>query len=216
MKLDRRAMLLYAITDRAWLNGRTLYEQVEDALKGGITCLQLREKNLYYDSFLAEAIEIRQLCKKYNVPFIINDNIDIALKCGADGVHIGQRDTDAKQARALIGRDKILGVTAKTVSQARKAAEDGADYLGTGAVFATSTKPDAIGISRDTLKSICQSVDLPIVAIGGINSENILQLTGSGVDGVALVSAIFSAENITEECHRLRLLSEKMVGQQGK
>ena len=216
MKLDRRTMLLYAITDRAWLNGRTLYEQVEEALKGGITCLQLREKNLDYDSFLAEAIEIGQLCKKYNVPFIINDNIDIALKCDADGVHIGQRDTDARQARALIGRDKILGVTAKTVSQAIKAAEDGADYLGTGAVFATSTKPDAIGISRDTLKSICQSVDLPIVAIGGINSENILQLTGSGVDGVALVSAIFSAENITEECLRLRQLSEKMVGQQGK
>lgn len=208
-------MLLYAITDRAWLNGRTLYEQVEEALKGGITCLQLREKELDYDSFLAEAIEIRQLCKKYNVPFIINDNIDIALKCDADGVHIGQRDTDARQARALIGRYKILGVTAKTVSQAIKAAEDGADYLGTGAVFASSTKPDAIGISRDTLKSICQSVDLPIVAIGGINSENILQLTGSGVDGVALVSAIFSAKNITEECHRLRQLSEKMVGQQG-
>lgn len=215
MKLDRRTMLLYAITDRAWLNGRTLYEQVEEALKGGITCLQLREKELDYDSFLAEAIEIRQLCKKYNVPFIINDNIDIALKCDADGVHIGQRDTDARQARALIGRYKILGVTAKTVSQAIKAAEDGADYLGTGAVFASSTKPDAIGISRDTLKSICQSVDLPIVAIGGINSENILQLTGSGVDGVALVSAIFSAKNITEECHRLRQLSEKMVGQQG-
>lgn len=211
MKCDKEMMLLYAVTDRAWLGERTLKEQVKEALDGGITCLQLREKELSDDDFLEEAIEIGELCRNYNVPFIINDNIDIAVKCKADGVHVGQSDMSAKDVRKIIGNDMILGVSAQTVEQAVEAVENGADYLGVGAVFSTSTKLDADSVSFDTLKDICENVAVPVVAIGGISEYNILKLKGSGIDGVALVSSIFAIENITEACRKLKKLSEEMI-----
>lgn len=211
MKIDKKNMLLYAVTDRMWTGKRTLYEQIEDALKGGITCLQLREKNLDEEEFLEEALKIKSLCNSYNVPFIINDNVDIALKCGADGVHVGQHDMQAENVRKIAGENMIIGVSARTVEQALLAEKNGADYLGVGAVFNTSTKTDASSVSFETLAEICKAVSIPVVAIGGISGENILQLAGLGADGVALVSAIFSAENIEQECKKLRSLSEKMV-----
>ena len=204
-------MLLYAVTDRAWVGRQTLYEQVESAIKGGATCVQLREKELSEEAFLAEAFEIGRLCRSYGVPFIINDNVKIALECGADGVHVGQSDMQAYDVRAIAGDKMIIGVSAKTVEQALAAQNAGADYLGVGAVFSTSTKLDATGISFDALKDICQSVDIPVVAIGGINKNNILKLSGSGADGVALVSAIFAAEDIEKECRELRGLSSEMT-----
>lgn len=211
MKCDKEMMLLYAVTDRAWLGERTLKEQVKEALDGGITCLQLREKEMSDEDFLKEAIEIGELCKSYNVPFIINDNIDVAVKCKADGVHVGQSDMSAKDVRKIIGNDMILGVSAQTVKQAVEAVENGADYLGVGAVFSTSTKLDADSVSLDTLKDICENVSVPVVAIGGISEYNILKLKGSGIDGVALVSSIFASENITEACRKLKKLSEEMI-----
>ncbi len=211
MKFDKGMMLLYAVTDRTWTGKKTLYEQVESALKGGVTCVQLREKELSYDDFLGEAIELKGLCKKYNIPFIINDNVDIAVNCGADGVHIGQNDMTALEVRAKIGDKMILGVSVQTAEQAILAQRSGADYLGVGAIFATSTKLDADSVSRQMLKAICEAVSIPVVAIGGINKHNISQLAGTGIDGVALVSAIFAAENIQSECKELLALSDRMV-----
>lgn len=211
MKCDKKLMLLYAITDRAWLNGKTVAMQVEEALKGGATCIQLREKELDDEMFLAEAFEIKALCHKYNVPLFINDNVEIAIKCGADGIHVGQHDMKASNVREKIGDSMILGVSAQTVEQAIEAEKSGADCLGVGAVFTTSTKLDADSVSHETLKAICNAVSIPVVAIGGIYKNNILELSGTGVDGVALISAIFSAEDIESECKELRLLSQKMV-----
>lgn len=208
MKCDKKTMRLYAVTDRAWLGEETLSGQVEKALKGGATCIQLREKNIPHEEFLTEAITLQKLCKKYHVPFIINDDVDIAIKCGADGVHVGQSDMAAKNVRGLIG-NKILGVSVQTAEQAIKAQNDGADYLGVGAVFSTSTKPDADSVSLCELKKITASVDIPVVAIGGISKGNMLFLKGSGIDGVALVSAIFASDNIEQECHELYLLASK-------
>lgn len=211
MKCDKKAMRLYAVTDRAWTGKQSLYEQVEAALKGGATCVQLREKELNEEDFLAEAMEISVLCKKYNVPFIINDNVEIALKCGADGVHLGQEDMAAAKVRERVGENLIIGVSAHSVEEALEAVRNGADYLGTGAVFATSTKTNVSPLPKETLRDICAAVDIPVVAIGGIDKSNIRKLSGTGVDGVALVSAIFAAENIEEECRLLRSLSEEMV-----
>ena len=211
MKCDKNMMLLYAVTDRAWTKEQSLYMQVEAALKGGVTCVQLREKELSEDEFLKEAIEISALCKKYNVPFIINDNVDIAIKCNADGVHIGQNDTEVSKVREIVGKNMIIGVSAHTVEEALKAVENGADYLGCGAMFSTSTKNDVNLLSKETLSSICKSVDIPIVAIGGINKKNISLLCGTGIDGVALVSAIFASEDIEKECRILRKLSKETV-----
>ncbi len=208
MSCDKKTMRLYAVTDRAWLGDETLPGQVEKALKGGATCIQLREKNLPHEEFLAEAITLQALCKKYHVPFIVNDDVDIAIKSGADGVHVGQSDMEAKNVRSLIG-NKILGVSVQTAEQAIKAQKDGADYLGVGAVFSTSTKPDADSVSLCELKKITDSVDIPVVAIGGISKENMLSLKGSGIDGVALVSAIFASDNIEQECGELYLLASK-------
>lgn len=209
MKFNKKSLLLYAVTDRAWLkNGDTLYTQVERALKGGVTCVQLREKDLPENEFLKEAIEIRELCRKYSVPFIINDNIDIAVKCNADGVHVGQSDMSARRVREIIGNKMILGVSAQTIEQAISAEKDGADYLGTGAVFSTSTKLNANRVSFDTLKQITKSVNIPVIAIGGINEDNILSLKGSGICGVAVVSAIFASEDIEEASKRLYNLSK--------
>ena len=196
MKCSKEAMLLYAVTDRAWVGKQTLLEQVECALKGGATCLQLREKDMKEDEFLAEALEVKKLCKKYNIPFIIDDNVELAVKCGADGVHVGQSDMEAGNARKLVGPDMILGVSAQTVEQAIKAEKEGADYLGVGAVFSTSTKADADDVSHEELKKICENVNIPVVAIGGISRKNIMELSGSGVDGVAIISAIFGSPDI--------------------
>ena len=168
MKCDKKDLLLYAVTDRTWLGEQTLYEQVEEALKGGATFVQLREKELDDDTFLAEAIEIQELCKRYKVPFVINDNVEIARKMNADGVHVGQSDMEAGDVRALLGEDKILGVSAQTVEQAILAEQRGADYLGVGAVFHTGSKADADDVSHETLKAICEAVSIPVVAIGGI------------------------------------------------
>ena len=211
MKCDKRHMLLYAVTDRAWIGKQTLYEQVEAALKGGVTCVQLREKELDETAFLQEAKELCALCRRYGVPFLVNDNVEIAIACGADGIHVGQEDLAAGEVRRRVGETMILGVSVHTVEEACQAVRDGADYLGLGAVFPTNTKTDVEQMSNETLRAICDAVDVPIVAIGGINRGNILRLAGSGVDGVALVSAIFSAEDIEGTCRELRALSEKMV-----
>lgn len=211
MKLDRNHMLLYAVTDRTWLNGQSLSLQVEQALKGGVTCIQLREKELSHNEFLNEALEIKQLCKNYNVPFIINDDVEIAVKCSADGIHVGQSDMDAYDVRSKIGSDMILGVSVHSVSEALTAQEKGADYLGVGAMFSTSTKLDANDVSFETLGDICKSVSIPVVAIGGIQKHNIKALSGTGIDGVALISAIFASEDIENECQTLKKLTEETV-----
>ncbi|MEH7225942.1 thiamine phosphate synthase [Bacillus sp. JJ1566] len=211
MKIDKNAMLLYAVTDRAWTGNQTLVEQVEAALKGGITFLQLREKNLGYDEFLQEAIELKMLTAFYDVPFVINDNVEIALACDADGVHVGQEDMSVEKVRELIGTDKILGVSAQNVEQAIAAEKAGADYLGIGSVFPTSTKSDAKPMAFETVQEICKSVSIPIVAIGGITKGNILELAGSGVDGVAVVSAIFAQSTITAATAELKELATEMV-----
>ena len=212
MKCDKKMMQLYAVTDRAWLHGKTLYEQVEASLKGGVTCVQLREKELDDDTFLAEAVSIAALCRQYGVPFFINDNVEIAVKCHADGIHVGQEDMAASQVRERVGDDMMIGVSVHTVQEALDAVKAGADCLGVGAMFSTSTKADADVLPMSVLKDICDAVDIPVVAIGGIGKHNIGQLAGTGVDGVALVSAIFSADDIENECRELRRLSEEMTG----
>ena len=212
MKCKPETMLLYAVTDRAWTGRQTLYRQVEQALKGGVTCVQLREKELDQEAFLAEAKELRGLCRAYGVPFIVNDSVEIALACGADGVHVGQSDMDAGQVRALAGGRLMIGVSARTAEEALRAWQAGADYLGVGAVFATSTKPDAKAVSRQTLTKICAAVDIPVVAIGGVSRDNMPELSGTGIDGVALVSAIFAAEDIEGRCRELKELARKTVG----
>lgn len=211
MKCDKKTMLLYAVTDRAWSGGKCLYEQVEAALKGGVTCVQLREKQLSDEEFLAEALEISALCRQYGVPLFINDNVEVAVKCRADGVHVGQNDMDAAQVRQRVGDDMMIGVSVHSVEEALKAVEAGADCLGVGAVFSTSTKTDANVLPKAILKEICAAVDVPVAAIGGINKSNISQLSGTGVAGVALISAIFSAEDIESECRLLREQAEAMV-----
>lgn len=211
MKCDKKAMLLYAVTDRAWVGEQSLYEQVESALKGGATCVQLREKELDDEAFLNEAIEISALCKQYGVPFFINDNVEIAIKCHADGIHVGQEDMEAAQVRQRVGNDMMIGVSAHSVEEALEAVKNGADCLGVGAMFSTSTKTDVNVLPKETLRDICAAVDIPVVAIGGIGKSNISQLAGTGVDGVALVSAIFAADDIESECRLLRKLSEEMV-----
>ena len=211
MKCDKKDLLLYAVTDRHWLNGRTLYSQVEEALKGGATFIQLREKELDEEHFLEEAKEIKELCRRYQVPFVINDNVEIALAVDADGVHVGQSDMEAGGVRAKLGPDKIIGVSAQTVEQAVMAEQNGADYLGVGAVFPTGSKADALEVSHDTLKAICKAVKIPVIAIGGISKENILELSGSGICGIAVISAIFAKDDIEEAARELRGLTEKMV-----
>jgi len=211
LKLDKDELLLYAVTDRTWLSNRTLEHDVEEALKGGVTILQLREKNLEEKDFLEEAININMLCKKYNVPFIVNDNVDIAIKCNADGVHVGQSDLNAETVRKIIGQDKILGVSAKNKEEALIAEKMGADYLGVGSIFTTSTKLDADYVSIEELKNICESVSIPVVAIGGISEENIRELKGSKIDGVAVVSAIFAKENIKEGTKEFIKITKEVI-----
>lgn len=208
--MDGNLMRLYAITDRAWLNGRTLTEAVEQTLRGGATIVQLREKHLDDEAFLAQARALRAICTKYGVPLIINDRPDIAAACDADGVHVGQSDMDIRQARRILGTGKYIGTSAHSVEEALCAQESGADYLGTGSVFCTSTKPDAGHLPRHTLQEICRAVSIPVVAIGGITEDNLPQLAGSGVDGVAVVSAIFAQPDIESAARRLRTLADAL------
>lgn len=210
-KCNEETLLLYGVTDRSWLRGRTLYEQVEDALRGGATFIQLREKELCEEKFTEEAIQIKKLCQKYKVPFVINDNVDIALAMDADGVHVGQSDMEAGDVRKKLGPDKIIGVSAQTVEQALLAQERGADYLGVGAVFPTGSKKDADEVSHDTLKDICEAVSIPVIAIGGISAENVLELAGTGICGIAVISALFAKPDICRATAELKLLAEKMV-----
>ncbi|AWW27612.1 thiamine phosphate synthase [Acetobacterium sp. KB-1] len=210
MKLDKQSMLLYAVTDRSWLGDKTLADQVEETLKGGATFIQLREKELDFDAFVKEARAIKKLTDAYNIPFVINDAVDVALAVDADGVHVGQDDSDAGALREQLG-DKIIGVSADTVELARKAEADGADYIGVGAIYSTATKTDAEVVAFETIAAICKAVTIPVVAIGGLNETNILSLTGTGVDGVALVSAIFSKKDIVSATKALRSLSETMT-----
>lgn len=211
MKIDKESLRLYVITDRTWIKESSLEEQVEEALKGGATFLQLREKQLSDDEFLEQAKKIKYITDKYKIPLVINDNVEIAIKSDADGVHIGQKDMNASKVRTLIGDDKIIGVSANTVETAILAQKQGADYIGVGAAFKTSTKKDASTISLETIKNICNSVDIPVVAIGGINEENALNLKNSGIDGICCISAIFSKENIYEAAKNLDDLSKQIV-----
>lgn len=211
MSISPKTLLLYAVTDRAWTGRQSLYEQVACALQGGVTCLQLREKRPEDPALLPEAREIAALCRRHGVPFLVNNSVPSALALDADGAHIGQRDMPVREARALLGPDKILGVSAQTVEQARQAAREGADYLGVGAVFPTSTKPDAELVPLPTLRAICQAVSIPVVAIGGIHQANLLSLSGLGLSGVSLISAIFAAQDITASCQALRSLAEQMT-----
>ncbi len=206
-----KSLLLYAVTDRHWLDGRTLYEVVKESLDGGATFMQLREKTLDEETFYQEAVELQALCKEYGVPFVVNDDVDIAVRMDADGVHVGQSDMEAGNVRALIGPDKILGVSASTVEQAKLAEERGADYLGVGAVFPTGSKDDAEEVSFETLKEICEAVSIPVVAIGGITEGNTPELAGSGICGIAVISAIYAQKDIPEATKRLKAVTEEMV-----
>ena len=213
MKFGNKALLLYAVTDKGWLAGETLLSQVEKAVKGGATFVQLREKELKAEQFLEEAKEIRELCRRYQVPFVVNDDVEIALAADADGVHVGQSDMEAGDVRTRLGPDKIVGVSAQTVEQAVLAQEKGADYLGVGAVFPTGSKADAKEVSHETLKEICKAVDIPVIAIGGIGTGNMGELSGSGICGIAVISAIFAQEDIEGAARKLKGLAEKMFGE---
>ena len=211
MNFDKHSLRLYAVTDRAWVGRQTLCQQVEAALQGGVTCVQLREKHLDRDAFLAEAKQICALCRRYGVPFIVNDDLDVALACGADGIHVGQDDMPAAEVRRRAGRRLIVGVSAHTPEEARLAEAAGADYLGAGAVFGSATKTDASLLTPAGLQAVCAAVHIPVVAIGGVNARNILQLQGSGAAGTAVVSGIFGAPDITAACRKLRALADTMV-----
>ena len=211
MKCDKKDLLFYAVTDRSWLNGATLYSQVEAALKGGATFIQLREKNLDEAHFLEEAKEIKKLCREYGVPFVINDNVELTLEVDADGVHVGQSDMEAGDVRAKLGSDKIIGVSAQTVEQALLAEAHGADYLGVGAVFPTGSKEDAVEVEHETVKAICEAVKIPVIAIGGISKNNVLELSGNGLCGIAVISAIFAQEDIESATKELKVLTKQMV-----
>ena len=210
MNFDRDSLLLYAVTDRAWLKGQTLAQQVEQALLGGATMVQLREKQLDLPHFRREALEIQALCRRYGVPFLINDNVDLALDIGADGVHVGQEDMEAGLVRQKLGPGKILGVSAHSPEEALRAQAAGADYLGAGAVFHTGTKNNVSTLSYDTLRDICAAVKIPVVAIGGISEGNILQLKGTGIAGAAVVSALFGQPDIQAAAQHMRKLAEEV------
>lgn len=203
MKFSKEMLKLYAVTDRSWLRGRTLEECVEAALRGGVTMVQLREKTMSEDEFEAEAIRVKAICARFNVPLIINDNVELAKKIDADGVHVGQSDAEASYARALLGPDKIVGVTAKTPEQVDKAVAAGADYLGSGAVFGSSTKTDALPMTPEFFQSICEYSSVPVVAIGGINGRNIESLKGRKMSGFAVVSGIFASDDIEKDTAEL-------------
>lgn len=202
--MDRETLALYAITDSRLAKEQSFYEQIEDALKGGVTLLQLREKNMGEEDLLKEALEVQKICKKYRVPLIINDDVELAKRINADGVHVGQSDLDAGTARTILGPDKIIGVTAKTVEQARAAQRAGADYLGSGAIFGTGTKPDAKPMTMELLREIVNAVDIPVVAIGGIDSSNAYKLAKTGIAGIAVVNGIFGKSDCCAAARELK------------
>ena len=211
MKCDPKDLLLYAVTDRHWLNGRTLVDVVKESLDGGVTMIQLREKSLDEGKFLEEAKELQALCRERHVPFIVNDNVDIAKAMDADGVHVGQDDMAALDVRAKLGPDKLIGVSAHTVEEALLAEKQGADYLGVGAVFPTSSKSDVGEMSYETLKAICKAVSIPVVAIGGVSGENVGKLAGSGICGVAVISAIYAAKDVKAAAADLKATVKEML-----
>lgn len=208
----RHGMLLYAVTDRAWLAGRTLVDCVREAIAGGATFVQLREKDLATDEIVAEAVEIIPVCRAAGVPFVIDDDVEAALRSGADGVHVGQSDTACAAAREALGPDAIVGVSAHTVEEALAAQAAGADYLGVGALFGTSTKSDTVAVSPEELARICAAVDIPVTAIGGVSARTLPLLAGTGADGAAVVSAIFAAHDIEAATRELRGLAKAAVG----
>lgn len=212
MKLTPSQLLLYAVTDRTWLRGRTLAEQVAAVLAGGATCVQLREKGTDRAARRAAAEELLPVCRRFGVPLLINDDVSLALEMDADGVHVGRQDMAVAEARALLGSGKILGATAHSVKEARAAAEAGADYIGCGAVFGSATKNDTTPLSLEELGRICAAVDIPVAAIGGISGDNLLQLKGTGIAGVAVVSALFGAEDEKTAAQTLRRLAEEVTG----
>ena len=212
MNFTKDNLRLYAVTDRNWLRGQTLMQQVEQALLGGATLVQLREKELEESAFLQEAVEMTRLCHRFGVPLLINDNVEIARKSGADGVHVGQEDMEASAVRGILGSGMIVGVTAKTVEQAKRAQDAGADYLGSGAVFGSSTKRNAKPMTKETLREICAAVRIPVVAIGGITAENISELSGCGLAGVAVVSALFAQPDAKAAARRMLALSQALDG----
>lgn len=205
------SMCLYAVTDSMWLNGRTLPQVVEEALEGGATFMQIREKNMPYEELVTLAKEVKMVTDRYHVPYVVDDEVEIAKEIDADGVHIGQSDKALLEARKILGPDKIIGVSAQTVEQAVEAEKNGADYLGVGSIFTTSTKLDADDVSLETLRRICDAVSIPVVAIGGINRDNILDLKGTNVDGVAVVSAIFAAKDIKKDTAELLKTARQLV-----
>ena len=212
MNISKNDMTLYLVTDRQWLkDGENLADAVETAVKNGVTCVQLREKSATYAEFLSLAEELKPVCKKYSVPFIINDNVQVAKAVDADGVHIGQDDMTIETARAILGSDKIIGTSAHNVAEAMKAVADGADYIGCGAVFGSATKTDASFLGVEGLAEICTVCPLPVVAIGGINKNNIMQLKHSGTDGVALVSALFSPQDKTKATARMLAMAKEIT-----
>lgn len=212
MRLNKEDLLLYAVTDRRWLKeGETLVTRTEEAIDGGVTFVQLREKDLDEENFEREGRELKELCRKRGVPFVINDNVDLAVKLDADGVHVGQSDMEALDVRRIIGGDKILGVSAQTVEQAVTAEKHGADYLGVGAVFPTGSKDDAAEVSYDTLKAICDAVKIPVIAIGGITEDNVTELSKSGICGIAVISALYAKEDIKSAARKLRKNTEAAV-----
>lgn len=210
MRFDRKQLLLYGVTDRSWLNGQTLYEQVRQALEGGVSFLQLREKNLSEQAFLEEAKEIQKLCREYKVPFIINDNVDLALEIDADGVHVGQDDMEAGEVRKRLGEDKIIGVSAHSVEEALRAEKCGATYLGSGAVFGSGTKKDVGTLDHEVLKEICAAVQIPVPFNCKMLSRLIPPIATTGIDGVAVISAIFAQKDIRAAAQELRKLSEEV------
>ena len=211
MKLSKDDLLLYAITDRRNLDKKVFFEKIEEALQGGVTILQLREKELDEDSFINEAIEVKNICRKHSVPLIINDNVNVALKSGADGVHVGIEDMPIDEIRRTVPDSFIIGATCKTVEQAQSAERLGADYMGVGAVFPSPTKKNAVRITREQLKEICTSVSIPAVAIGGISLENVDELKGGGMSGIAVVSAVFSADDIQKTASLLKEKAKSLI-----
>lgn len=212
MKCAEEYMRLYAVTDRAWVGRQTLYQQVESALKGGVTCVQLREKELDEEAFLKEAFELHDLCKKYNVPFFINDNVDIAIRCHAEGIHVGQEDMAAAQVRQRVGDEMMIGVSVHSVEEALEAVRHGADCLGVGAAFSTHTKEDVDVLPEGMMKAICDAVDIPVVAIGGVNAATMPRLSELNVDGAAVVSAIFAADDIEAATRELSRIIDETLG----
>jgi thiamine-phosphate pyrophosphorylase len=214
MNCTRESLLLYLVTDRHWLAGRKLYDDVKQALDGGVTFVQVREKDdmaLSHDDYLREALELKQLCAEYHVPFVVDDDVDLALECGADGVHVGQSDMQAGRVREKIGPDKILGVSAQTVEEALLAEQQGADYLGVGAVFPTGSKADACEVSHETLRAICDAVSIPVIAIGGITRDNVRELSGTGICGIAVISAIMAKKDVQAAAADLKARTRKAL-----